>query len=357
MRTDFLSRKWRAIIFIILLAIIALGANFAHHQVIDTVNVNSIPASQIGDVKLYQNIAERVAKGEGYYGAVAAEHRAHNYPLKPFVTVRLPTLAYAIALIGQNAMRFIMLALICATTVAWFLFFRQSISSIVWLFLLAVAIPIFCFAFLLESMVMLHECWAAILIALMIGVHGRAPVWISVSIALMACMIRELAFPVLVMMAVFAVYKKHWKEAVQWGAASVLFILYLFYHAYCISNITMPGDLVSPGWGGLRGWSLLTQSIARVTILSSFIPSVTAAIIILSMFGWLNLNVAKGFYVATIISGYSVLMMVFARPNNFYWVFLLLPLIMTGAILGVVGIFRLLSPISNRSLIAALVSD
>jgi len=45
------------------------------------------------DTALYRKVAERVAKSENYYEAAVAEHRLRDYPLKPFVTVRLPTSA------------------------------------------------------------------------------------------------------------------------------------------------------------------------------------------------------------------------------------------------------------------------
>ncbi len=46
------------------------------------------------DVDLYRSIAARVANGESYYFAAAAEHRAAQYPLYPFYTVRPPVLAW-----------------------------------------------------------------------------------------------------------------------------------------------------------------------------------------------------------------------------------------------------------------------
>src|SRR6187402_729926 len=46
-----------------------------------------------GDAALYRQISARVAAGEDYYHAAAVEHRASDYPLKPFTAVRLPTLA------------------------------------------------------------------------------------------------------------------------------------------------------------------------------------------------------------------------------------------------------------------------
>ena len=51
------------------------------------------------DVRLYRDIADAVAAGRGYYPAAAAIQRAHHYPLRPFVTVRPPTMTWWAALV------------------------------------------------------------------------------------------------------------------------------------------------------------------------------------------------------------------------------------------------------------------
>src|SRR3546814_12079814 len=56
----------------------------------------------VGDHALYARIAQRVAAGESYYTAAAAEHRSGHYPLRPFVTVRLPTLAHIVPPLGEQ---------------------------------------------------------------------------------------------------------------------------------------------------------------------------------------------------------------------------------------------------------------
>ena len=45
------------------------------------------------DVALYETIVEGVRAGGNYYAIAARSLRAGDYPLKPFVTFRLPTLA------------------------------------------------------------------------------------------------------------------------------------------------------------------------------------------------------------------------------------------------------------------------
>ena len=51
------------------------------------------------DLKLYDDVIVRLRHGENYYRVVAEEHRKHRFPLHPGFAVRLPTLAYAEALL------------------------------------------------------------------------------------------------------------------------------------------------------------------------------------------------------------------------------------------------------------------
>ena len=73
------------------------------------------------DLALYTAIAERVGEGESYYSAVVAEQRVRNYPLRPFVTVRLPTLAWTIGTIGAERssllLRLLMIGAIAALAI------------------------------------------------------------------------------------------------------------------------------------------------------------------------------------------------------------------------------------------------
>lgn len=67
---------------------------------IDIVDRTADLDSDRTDAALYVAVAARVADGENYYRAAATEHRERGYPLRPFVTVREPALAYVTAVVG-----------------------------------------------------------------------------------------------------------------------------------------------------------------------------------------------------------------------------------------------------------------
>ena len=52
------------------------------------------------DLALYDRAIDRIQHGENYYDFIVAEQRAANYPVRPGVAVRLPTLAYINAWLG-----------------------------------------------------------------------------------------------------------------------------------------------------------------------------------------------------------------------------------------------------------------
>ena len=71
------------------------------------------------DLRLYDRVIERIAKGESYYAFIVAEQRARDYPVRPAVAVRLPTLAYLHAALGSTGMALAALVLALAVLLAW----------------------------------------------------------------------------------------------------------------------------------------------------------------------------------------------------------------------------------------------
>ncbi|MEC7533270.1 MAG: hypothetical protein VYB96_00970, partial [Pseudomonadota bacterium] len=72
------------------------------------------------DMDLYRAINARVAAGESYHAAAAAEHREFAMPTSPFVTVRTPVLAWTSAWWGADGWRTIAALLWGANILAWF---------------------------------------------------------------------------------------------------------------------------------------------------------------------------------------------------------------------------------------------
>jgi hypothetical protein len=71
------------------------------------------------DLHLYRTINDRVAVGEGYYQVAAEEQRSQGYPLRPFITFHLPSLALMNAVLGLAGMALLIWILIMSVIGAW----------------------------------------------------------------------------------------------------------------------------------------------------------------------------------------------------------------------------------------------
>ena len=113
-------RGWALAVLITLLLALGWSAlTAASIAPIQAPVAETVADAEAGDFALYSRIAERVAAGEDYHSAALAEQRAGNYPVRPFVTVRLPTLAWVNALLGQEGTGILAITLLFATILAW----------------------------------------------------------------------------------------------------------------------------------------------------------------------------------------------------------------------------------------------
>ena len=71
------------------------------------------------DLALYDRAIERIQKGENYYDFIVEEHRQANYPVRPGLAVRLPTLAYIDAWLGEPGQIVMAMVLMIAVLLAW----------------------------------------------------------------------------------------------------------------------------------------------------------------------------------------------------------------------------------------------
>ncbi|UMY19667.1 hypothetical protein MMB17_10370 [Methylobacterium organophilum] len=292
--------------------------------------VRTSPDPEQTDVKLYTAIAERVAAGEGYYTAALAEQRQRGYPLKPFVTVRLPTLALLQARIGIDAAQRILcgLAALAALAMAFRLFrdlgpgrVLAAAIALTVVGLLPFGVPVFGFW---------HEAWASVLVVLSLACRSRER-WIgSVLIGFVAVAFRELALPYLCVMAFVALVEGNRREALAWIAAILAFAGLLAAHALTLSHLVTAADPASPGWSAAGGWPFVLSMIGACTLLTLAPFPLVALVAPLCLLGWAAWPGGLGLRVALLLGGLSLAFMLIGRPDNFYWGMMLAPLLFTG---------------------------
>src|SRR3546814_10748823 len=88
------------------------------------------------------------------------------------------------------------------------------------------ALPIFS-----PALIVFHEGWAALLIALSLALYRKDRWWPSVVLALLALMIRELALPFVLLMGGLALLSLNWREFFAWSAVTLIFAIALWFHA------------------------------------------------------------------------------------------------------------------------------
>ncbi len=284
------------------------------------------PAKAKGDLALYARIAERMAAGEGYYTAAMDEQRASNYPTRPFVAVRQPTLAWLQTLIGVAGVRYVMFGLVLACVLAA----NQRLAG-----LAAVSVPERIAAVMLlvlggaavvvPKAGLIHELWAGLALTLALLLYRPERWWPALLAAAAAIAVRELAVPFVLLWLAFALAGKRWAEAAGVAALLALFAAGMTGHYLAVEAGRLASDPASPGWDAMIGYGLPLMALFRLTGLM-FLPITAAApLALLPLVGWLGIGGRLGLFALLWSAGTFTMIALFARPDNFYWAQLALP--------------------------------
>jgi len=284
----------------------------------------SSPDRAKGDMALYARIAARVAAGEGYYIAALTEHRASGYPTRPFVAVRLPTLAWVQGAIGVDAVRWLVLAVVACG--AWGLSRNAAALGNRGERLAAdVLLALGGGAALSPVAGLDHDFIAGLLLTLALLLYHPARWWPALLAAGAALAVRELAAPFVLLWLAFALGERRWREAAALAALLALFAIGLGLHHACVEAGRLPADLASQGWDARAGYGLPLAALGQLTGLRFLPPEAAAPLAILPLVGWAGLGGRPGLFAVLWFAGLATMMALFARPANFYWAELGLP--------------------------------
>lgn len=280
----------------------------------------STPATgRYTDKRLYRDIAAEVAKGTTYYAAAAELQRSHRYPLKPGITVRLPTLTLAAVAIGWEGLQAIAFLLLAGTALAWFLALRGK-AALGERLAAAVAVLASAGMFTGDPMI-LHERWAGLLLGLALALRvGAREAWARVMVpAALALALRELALPFVLLALAAALIERRWREALGWSALAAAFAIFVTWHLHSVAAEVRPGDLATQGWAALGGPAALARAITFTSPLQ-YLPAWAAVpLAFLPLLGWLGLSGRTGPFCFALYAGYGLMIALFPRPDNFYW--------------------------------------
>lgn len=282
------------------------------------------------DVVLYESIVSGIRHGGDYYSVTADALRAGDYPLRPFVTFRLPGLAMVEAHLPRPAILGLLYLLAAATMLVWALRLHGALTRwppvVIGLALMAGGMM----AFVQSDLWAFHEIWAGLLVALSLGLR-RPGRWVeAVAIGLLAMLIRETAALYAVIMAGMAWCEGQRREAIGWGVALLLLAGALGAHAWAVHAVTNSGDPASPGWAGLHGPGFFVKAMLLSTALQLFPLWFAAPLFVLALFGWAAWKDPAAARVTATLLAYGLALALFARPDTFYWALMVAPLSLVG---------------------------
>ncbi|HPB23413.1 MAG: hypothetical protein RL702_424 [Pseudomonadota bacterium] len=305
-------------------------------------------AGQYSDMQLYRDVVAAMREGAPYHRASAQLQREHGYPLKPFVTMRPPTLYVAAAKLGWPALQFAALLLVLANVLAWSKALPGSLARAERIGAAAGA-ALGGAAVLVPMLLGFTELWAGLLMSLALALRLARPErwgW-TVGLVATALLLRELALPFALLAAAFALWERRWRELAAWGAVLAGFALFMAWHAGAVMAEVRPGDIASPGWSGGQGLRGVLMALANTSLWQNVPQPLAVVACLLPALGWGALCGRGGPFALLLLAGYALMLALFARADNFYWGFLLLPHWFAGYALVPRGIAQLWRAVSS----------
>ena len=300
------------------------------------------------DLALYDRIIARVADGQGYYEAAVTEQRAGNYPVRPGLAVRLPTLAYLHAWLGEEVLQGLSVLLLGAAAWAWRARFADEPGGRRYRNFAAALIVLGGAMVLNRYYMVLHEVWTGMLVALSLGLHRPGKWAASLLVAALAIALRELALPYVLLMAVMAAWRRDWREAGAWSLLIAVYAAVLIWHLGQIAELVRPDDPMGPSWlamDGLAGWLSKIVLSSNLRFLPHWLAGPLALLMILGWAGWKS---PAGRTAALLCMGYALAFMIAGRAHNFYWGAIISPVMFVGLALVPMSLSSLIRKAGGR---------
>ena len=283
------------------------------------------------DVQLYHDIAAELVKGKPYHQAAAQMHRLHHYPLKPFVTMRLPTLAEMGAHMGWHGVQIMAYALAFIAIFLWIIALEGRIH---WSeqALIGAAVGIGAAMVSNRGLMSMHEYWGGMALAIALAARLRWPRqwWWQVLAIAGGLSIRELALPFALLAFLFAVAERRGREVVAWVVVIAGFGTFMAWHAVEVQALVRPGDITSAGWHAAQGFSAFLKAVVYTSTLGPLPRPLALFLAMLPLLGWLALPGRAGLFSQLLVAGYVVMISAFSRADTFYWGGIMLPWYFVG---------------------------
>lgn len=305
-------------------------------------------ASDRADVLLYQQIVAGVRGGGNYYAVASSAQRQNGYPVRPFVTMRLPTLALLQAALPNKVTIVLIYCLAAAAMAAWFVRLRNALPRpaprMIALALLGCGLLI-C---LRADLVAFHEIWAGLLVTLSLALWRKDAWTLAIGVAACAMLIRETAALYAIIMAMAALMSGNRRELLGWCAALGLLSIAVAAHYYGWSLVVRPDDPAGPGWSGMLGFGFFTKTVTLLTALAPLPELLGVTLVALAIFGWASWRDPTAVRALAVIAAYALLISLFCRTDTYYWGLMVAPFTLIGLAFSIDGLRDLIVGLGDQ---------
>ena len=279
-----------------------------------------------GDIDLYRTIITRMRDGEGFYAVTGEEQLQRGYPVRPFLTWRLPTSAWLISTVGDTLGSALLNLLAMLAMLAWVDFLRSAGLSRVQILTGSMMVFSGLVLMIMPQLLYLHEAWAGTLIALSLPLRSRY--WqLSVLVGITALAFRELALPYVLVMLGCAVWEGRRRETFWWGFGLLVFLAGLGLHAAMVSSHLGPVAPQGEGWLAMGGWPFVvaTSRWNLIFLLTeTWLAALSLPLLLLAAWAWKG---PVGLRLKLTLWCYCLAFLFVGRSNNDYWGIMLAPLL------------------------------
>lgn len=316
-----------------------------------------------GDIALYRASIERIQTGQGYYVAAQAELSARGYPTQSVFNWRLPTLAWLLGHLPSLGLGKVLLGLLALSLmiVSFEVLAREQGQGL--------GRPIACVLLMsgplmpcvLGDLVVVHELWAGVLIALSIGVYGLHRPCLGAALGLTALFVRELTLPYCVLAAGLAWWRGQRRELAVWLVGLVVWAGYLGLHAWHVQGWILPDARAqSASWiqfGGLAFVLATAQMNAYLLLLPQWVTALWFVAAMVGVAAWSSpLGERVGLTLCLFVVAFSIV----GQDFNQYWGCMDAPLLCFGAVqfpAALRDLWRAARPSTVRQVAAASIGE
>jgi len=318
--------SWRlaAVIAVLLLVGLAAWGEPVHDLTAHVAN------GRMSDFDLYQAVAQQVGRGADYYAAAVQMQRSNGFPLHPFVTVRLPTLAWLLGHLGYGGALTLATALIVANAVIWFgaLAFTRPAERVCIVALVLLG------SIIVPQVVYIHEWWAGQLLSGALGLFLHKRRLTGLVLAIVALLVREHSVLFVLACLPFLHDRQRQIPLLLGLIALATFGLVLMLHRAQVAALVLPTDLTSPGWWELRGPAGPSTDVQDMLLFGRPAKPLGSLLAFAPVLGWAEVATRRSTLPLIWFGGFLTVLATVARDDNAFWVLMILPSYVAGIALA-----------------------